>query len=141
MARVGRLAGALLAETEGTYFLVGNTKQPCDWRSAGFAPPSVDPSAVPFVKIAPLRPIELGSPCLTMNVEGEPLARTLAQRFLVERNGSVSERLWRLVIHRGDSDDEGAEPARPPLSVDARWLGEMPAPLWNLIRDTVLRCG
>ena len=140
MARVGRLAGALLAETEGAYFLVGNTKKPCDWKAAGFEPPAVDPSAAPFVKMVPLRAIELRSPPLTMSVEGEPLARALAQRFLVERNGSVSERLWRLVIHRGVPDDDLPEAAEKPTSVDARWLGEIPAPLWKLVRDTVLRC-
>ena len=40
MARVGRLAGAILAESHGHYFLVGNTKAPCDWRKAGFEPPA-----------------------------------------------------------------------------------------------------
>ena len=140
MARVGRLAGALLAETGGAYFLVGNTKQPCDWSAAGFEPPAVDPSAAPFVKMVPLRRIEVSSPHLTMSVEGEDLARTLAQRFLVERNGSVSERLWRLVVQKGVPDDDVPEGAEVPLSVDARWLGEIPAPLWKLVRDTVLRC-
>jgi hypothetical protein len=140
MARIGRLAGALLAETEGAYFLVGNTKQPCDWRAAGFEPPTVDPSAAPFVQMRPLRPIDLSSPHLTMSVEGELLAQTLAQRFLVERNGSVSERLWRLVIHRGVPDDDVSEASEVPPSIDARWLGEIPSPLWKLVRETVLRC-
>ena len=140
MARVGRLAGALLAETEGGYFLVGNTKQPCDWRGEGFDPPAIDPSAAPFVQLVPRRAIDLRSPHLVIGIEGEPLARTLAQRFLVERNGSVSERLWRLVVHQGAPDDDLAEPPPLPASVDARWLGEIPAPLWRIVRDTVLRC-
>jgi hypothetical protein len=140
MARVGRLAGALLAETEGTYFLVGNTKQPCDWNAAGFEPPAVDPSAAPFVKMAPLRAIELSSPRLVLSVEGETLARTLAQRFLVERNGSVSERLWRLILNGGVPDDDLPDGAEPSAEVDARWLGEIPAPFWKIVRDTVLRC-
>jgi hypothetical protein len=145
MARVGRLAGALLAETlladnQAGYYLVGNTKQPCDWNAAGFEPPTVDPSAAPFVKLVALRPIELSTPHLVMNVEGEDLARALAQRFLVERNGSVSERLWRLIVHRGVPDDDVPDDAVPPKVVDANWLGEIPAPLWKIVRDTVLRC-
>jgi hypothetical protein len=139
MARVGRLAGALLAETEGSYFLVGNTKAPCDWQKAGFEPPPVDPSAGPFLKLAPVRAIELSVPCLTMSLEGEPLARALAQRFLVERNGSVSERLWRLVIHRGVPDEDVPEDDEA-SAVDANWLTEMPAPIWKVVRDAVLRC-
>ena len=39
MARVGRIAGALLAETGGRYYLVGNPKVPCDWQAHGFEPP------------------------------------------------------------------------------------------------------
>ena len=39
MARVARLAGAVLVDGGGDYFLVGNTKRPCDWASAGFEPP------------------------------------------------------------------------------------------------------
>ena len=139
MARVGRLAGALLAETEGVYFLVGNTKEPCDWTKAGFEPPPVDPSAGAFLELAPLRPIELSVPHLTMGLEGEPLARALAARFLVERNGSVSERLWRLVIHRGVPDEDFPEDDEARV-VDAGWLAEMPAPIWKIVRDTVLRC-
>jgi hypothetical protein len=140
MARVGRLAGALLAETQGEYFLVGNTKAPCSWGDAGFEPPAVDPSAAPFVKMVARRPIELSSPHLTMSLEGEALARTLAQRFLVERNGSVSERLWRLVLQGGVPDDDAPEAPEPPASIDANWLAEIPAPFWKIVRDTVLRC-
>lgn len=41
MALVGRLAGAILAETEGQFFLVGNPKVPCDFTAVGFDPPGV----------------------------------------------------------------------------------------------------
>jgi hypothetical protein len=55
---------------------------------------------------------------------------------VIERNGSVSERLWRLVLAGGDPDAED----EPRERIDARWLGEMPSPIWRMIRDTVLRC-
>ena len=47
-----------------------------------------------------------------------------AAASLIERNGSVSERLWRLVMR---ADPDGDEPPAEAV-VDARWLGEMPAP-------------
>lgn len=137
MARVGRLAGAILAETRGEYFLVGNTKSPCDWAAAGFEPPvEIDPATRSFVRLARSGQVNLGSPFLAMSLEGEELATALAQRFVIERNGSVSERLWRLVLHRGDPDASD----EPEGAIDARWLGEIPAPLWQIVRDTVLRC-
>jgi hypothetical protein len=167
MARVGRLAGAILAESEGHYYLVGQTKVPCDWARAGFEPPGeLDPTRRPFVRLArlashaPIAPmatiastapgapapaVDLGSPCLALSLEGEDLARALGARLLVERNGSVSERLWRLVVHGGvDPDDDpspgGVGPSAPDGAIDARWLGEIPQAVWQIVRDTVLRC-
>jgi hypothetical protein len=140
MARVGRLAGAILAETEGGFFLVGNLKRPCAWRAAGFEPPGeIDACARPFVRLArvtPAAPAAGDGPWLELDVEGEELARRLAARFVIERNGSVSDRLWRLVL-RGHPD--AADPPADAV-VDARWLGAMPAPIWDIVRAEVLRC-
>ncbi len=137
MARVGRLAGAILAETNGKYYLVGNTKAPCDWRAAGFEPPAkVDAKEQPFVRLSRSGKPAVGSSWLVLDVEGEDLARTLAARFVIERNGSVSDRLWRLVVQGGDPESDDA----PVGEVDARWLGKMPAPIWQVVRDAVLRC-
>ncbi len=137
MARVGRLAGAILAESNGEYFLVGDTKTPCDWAAAGFETPvALDARKTSFVRLARCGAVTLAAPWLTIDLEGEELARALAQRFVIERNGSVSDRLWRLVVHRGDTEATDA----PAGAVDARWLGEIPAPVWQVIRDTVLRC-
>ena len=137
MARVGRLAGAILAESRGEYFLVGNTKAPCDWGAAGFERPvEIDPGKRPFIRLARSGEVELGSPVLRVELEGEELATALAQRFVIERNGSVSERLWRLVVHRGDPDASD----EPEGEIDARWLAEIPAPIWQVVRDAVLRC-
>jgi hypothetical protein len=136
MARVGRLAGAILAETGGSFFLIGNTKEPCDFEAAGFEPPeAIDALKRPYVPLSARRAVEIRPPCLTLDLEGEQLAATLAERLLIERNGSVSERLWRLLMDPGGQDEL---PLDQP--VDVRWLGEMPAPIWNIVRDTVLRC-
>ncbi len=130
MATVGRLAGALLAETRGEYFLVGGTKEPCDWHAAGLVAPEGldDELRQPFVALSARGTVNVPVPRLRLTVEGEELAHVLAGRFLIARNGSVSERLWRLVV--GESDDE----------VDARWLGEIPEAVWDVVRDAVLRC-
>jgi hypothetical protein len=135
MATVGRLAGAILAETNGQFFLVGNPKVPCDFATAGFeSPGAIDATARPFIRLIPFRPVQIPQPALMMQVEGEALAQLLTDRFLIPRNGSISERLWRLVTepkqeHRASTG-----------TIDARWLGEMPAEIWKIVRETVLTC-
>jgi hypothetical protein len=88
----------------------------------------------PFVRLH-ARAVELSPPVLVLDVEGEALPRLLAQRFLIERTGSISERLWRLTL--GESDEHDREVAD---AIDARWLGQMPEPIWNIVREAVLRC-
>ncbi len=136
MALVGRLAGAILAETEGQFFLVGNPKVPCDFVAVGFESPGViDAMKRPFIRLSPLRPIQVPQPSVTMQVEGEVLARLLVDRFVIQRNGSVSDRLWRLV-----TDPKQENRAVPGGTIDARWLGEIPAEIWQIVRETVLKC-
>lgn len=130
-ARVSRLAGAILVESAGAYFLVGNPKEPCDLAAAGLEPPAepIDAMARPFVRLAQAAPVTLRAPVLELDLAGEAAAARLAAAFVIERNGSVSERLWRLVL--GDA---------PEHVVDARWLGQLPLPVWQVVRDAVLKC-
>ncbi len=138
MARVARLAGAMLAETDRSYYLIGNTKRPCDFAARGFVTPaSIDALSTPFIALSALREIELEPPWLVLDVEGEALPRLLCERFVIPRNGSVSDRLWRLAAGLRDEDD-GDDPV--PDAVDARWLGGMPKAIWDVVRDSVLRC-
>jgi hypothetical protein len=136
MARAGRLAGAILAETGGKFFLIGNTKEPCDFEAAGFEPPGeIDALKQPYIRLSARRSIEISPPCITLDLEGEALAAVLAERLLIERNGSVSDRLWRLLM-----DPSGQEDFPEDQVADVRWLGEIPAPIWGIVRDAVLRC-
>ncbi len=136
MACVGRLAGAILAETEGQFFLVGNPKEPCDFAAVGFEPPGViNALERPFVRLSPRRPVQVPHPYVTVDVEGEALARLLVDRFVIPRNGSVSDRLWRLV-----TDPKQENRAVLDGSIDARWLGEIPTEIWHIVRETVLKC-
>jgi hypothetical protein len=136
MARVGRIAGAILAETGGQYYLVGNTKRPCDWALAGFETPAeIDALKRPYQPLVVRAPVDMAGAHLAMGLEGDELARRLAECFVIKRTGSVSERLWRLVLGGADEDDEPVEG-----TIDARWLGEMPLRVWQVVQDTVLRC-
>ncbi len=136
MARVGRLAGALLTETQGRFYLVGNTKVPCDWAEAGFEPPGdIDALARPFIRLTPRRHVDIATPYLLLAVEGDALPRLLVDRFLIQRTGSISERLWQLVRGQRDEDSDPVADVTP-----AQWLGEIPQPIWQIVRDTVLRC-
>jgi hypothetical protein len=137
MGRAYRLAGAIVAETGAEHYLVGNRKQPCDFGAHGFERPvEVDAMKRPFVRLAHAGEVRLAGTFLVLDLEGEELALTLAERFVIERTGSVSERLWRMVVGFGDPD------ADPPAgaTIDARWLGAMPPGIWKVVRDAVLRC-
>ncbi|HVK74201.1 MAG TPA: hypothetical protein VM734_12815 [Kofleriaceae bacterium] len=130
MARVGRLAGALVVETGGAYHLVGHLRQPCDFAAAGFArPDGLDERAPRGLALEVTGTPRLVAPWLVVDVEGEPLVRLLVDRLLVERTGLVSERLWRLIVHEATGD-----------VIDARWLGAVPDHVWAVVRDAVLRC-
>ncbi len=136
MALVGRLAGAILAETGGQFFLVGNPKEPCDFVAVGFECPGViNAMERPFIRLSPLRSVQIPQPYLTMTVEGEGLARLLVDRFVIQRNGSVSDRLWRLV-----TDPKQKDRAVSGGIIDAQWLGEIPTEIWHIVRETVLKC-
>ena len=132
MARVGRLAGAIVAETGGAVYLVGNLKVPCDWAAHGFEPPGE--TDAPFVRLSPCRAVAISPPVLTLELEGEALPRLLQDVFVITRTGSVSERMWRLAIGQTDDDAPTAD------VIPARWIAEAPTALWQIVRDTVLRC-
>ncbi len=131
MSRVSRLAGAILAETEGAFYLVGNLKEPCDFPAAGFEPPGeIDGTTRAFVRLSPTRAIDHGAPSLKLQLEGEALAKALAERLVIQRNGSVSDRLWRVILHGRDGEKE----------IEARWLTETPAHVWQIVRENILKC-
>lgn len=139
MARVGRLAGALLLETklggQPAWFLVGDTKVPCDWPAAGFAPPPQrDVIRDRYVQLEVRGAPALTGTTLSIALEGVEAAREIGERLTVSRNGSVSERLWALIL----GDDEVEEPTG--RMIPCGWLCETPAAVWNVVREAVLKC-
>lgn len=137
MAQVARMDGALLVHTGSHYYLVGNLKRPCDFRAHGFETPSqeIDAVARPYIELVRLHAaVKLETPNIVVPLEGEALPRLLAGRLLIDRNGSVSDRLWRLVI--GETDESPHVPA----TQDVHWFTETPDRIWNIVRESVLRC-
>lgn len=142
-ARLSRLAGALLLECEqgdsSEYFLVGNTKEPCDFSARGFErPASLDGEPLPWVRLKITGSVaSAASPVVEFpqTTASDALAKTVSERLLIVRNLSVSDRLWRLV-----TNPEQVEPPPKDDVVDGAWLVTMPAKVWDIVRDTVLRC-
>ncbi len=104
MARIGRWMGAIVVESGGAQRLVGEPKEPCT-----FTPP-----------------VPLATPLALDDRDVDELAALVRARLVIARNGSVSERLWRIVVH-----DEATR---------ALWLVDVPAHVWEIVRDAVLRC-
>jgi hypothetical protein len=128
MTSVTRLAGALLVEDERAVLLVGELKRPCDWSAAGLGDPGpIDARARPWTALQRVGPRRPTTPELLLELGAAACAELLASRLLIARNASVSERLWSLLV--GES---GAE------RID--WLAQVPEPVWDCVRDSVLRC-
>jgi len=152
-----RLAGALVVVQPETGFmvLVGETKEPVDFATYGLAPPPTTRCGDGTHPVYPLRaqgPVRLARPKLFLRLDGsgfDPMAAAIlvAEALLIRRNGSVSERLWNLVIDssRPVVDAGGGEGAPSWVRQgdggrDATWLRSVPGNIWNMVRDTVLRC-
>jgi hypothetical protein len=139
MARVGRLAGGLLLETRlgsrAAWFLVGDTKVPCDWPAAGFAPPPErDVIRERFIQLEVRGAPSLTGTTLSVALDGVEAARVVGERLTVNRNGSVSERLWGLIL----GEDEVEQPTG--RVIPCGWLCEMPTAVWDAVREAVLKC-
>lgn len=140
MARLGRLAGALLLQCDNPqeqgYYLVGDTKEPCKFPEHGFErPASLDGEPQPFVKLKVIGPVKMNDFYVELPASGEAGVKAIADRLLIVRNCSVSERMWRIL-----TNPEQIEPPPTTSPVDGAWLMAMPLVVWNIVRDTVLRC-
>ena len=134
MAIIQRLCGSIIATSNGEYFMIGDTKEPCDFENYGFVPPAErDAKEIPYIKLQTQGPVSLGGSGLYWDIEGEALCEKLAETFLIKRNGSVSERLWGLVL-------ETTEESHSEEALDGSWLANTPDEVWEIVRDSVLRC-
>jgi hypothetical protein len=133
MAQVGRLVGAILAVTGDDIYLVGDCKEPCDFHRYGLEmPPDRDVLAQPYIRLERRDAFELEGPQLSIQLEGEALPQLLVDSFLIFRNGSVSERIWRLCLQYSPEPVNGV--------IDADWLRHVPRGIWEIVRNSVLRC-
>lgn len=134
---VQRLFGAILVFTADEFYLVGDFKQPAALAEFGLhLKGTYEASRDGFVRLVST-PIDASRWRAALVVEGEPqaVASMLARRLLIRRNGSVSERLWRLI-----EEDSPRLAINEGSVVDARWLLGVPEAVWDAVRDSVLRC-
>ncbi len=139
-ATLSRLAGAMLLAGYNEFYLIGNTKEPCDWAAVGFAKPSEGDAAT--LRVRRLQPLQqapaTNSPCgyvVASDQSIEAIAEILASRLLIVRNASFSERLWRIVT--GASDEN---PVVADTTPDVSWLVAMPDTVWEIVREAALKC-
>ncbi|SMF40108.1 precorrin-3B C(17)-methyltransferase [Pseudobacteriovorax antillogorgiicola] len=133
MALIGRIAGAILLRTEEKSYLIGDLKEPCSFEDRGFHPPlERDVIKHPFVEIQTNgKDVICDDDYELVVTEDSSLPSKIVDRFLIFRNGSISERLWGLVTE--SSEAEGKR-------VNAEWLMQTPDDVWEIVRDSVLRC-
>ncbi len=133
MAEFGRFYGSILAHTGSEVFLIGDLKQPAEFERYGLETPAErNVLQQPYIKLVQRAGFQLEGERWWIDQEGEKLAQILVDSFLIFRNGSVSERLWRLVKAQSTVKDDGR--------LDASWLAHMPPGIWDIVRDSVLRC-
>ncbi len=133
MAYVKRLKGCMIAVTEGKFYMIGDIKEPCAFEAYGLRTPAErNVLEQPYILLEALGPVNLEGPRLLTSVEGEALAQRLVDIFMIMRNGSISERLWRMILSYAKEVE--------PQAYDILWLTSMPAGIWDIVRDQVLRC-
>lgn len=133
MAQVGRLVGAIIAVSGEDIYLVGDCKEPCDFNRYGLENP-LDRNVLlqPYIKMQKRGAFQIEGPTLRIGLEGEALPQLLVDTFLIFRNGSVSERIWRLCLQYCPEPVNGV--------IDADWVRHVPRGIWEIVRASVLRC-
>ncbi len=150
--------------------LIGDLKEPCDFSIYGFelANDGQDSEGVLIEKTRFLRRIPranqenekdvihsdaifLENPSASVSKINQ-LNDHLAQIFLIKRNLSVSERIWNLLIDTSKLGNQGEKDViaqrcgleRHGIVIDtlvhAKWLTTIPLPIWQIVRDQILRC-
>ena len=135
-----RVAGALLLVAGSTGWLIGDRKVAVELNELGLAAtgnvehgPVVPVTSLDGQAAIPVRQLALR----LFAASGAEVAERLKEYFLIRRNGLVSERLWRLAT---DSSLPEATSLEGGDVRDAAWLMTIPAPVWEAVRETVLKC-
>ena len=134
MAELSRMAGAMILKLDEQYFLIGDLKEPCRFEERGFeAPGERDVLKEPSILLETNgKPVVLDDDYhLFFQSNKDDLPEQMVDMFMIFRNGSISERLWGLVTET--SEKEGKV-------VNAQWLVDTPPDVWEIVRDSVLRC-
>lgn len=135
---IARLCGAIVFRSEGHYFLIGELKEPCVFEEYGFELPQREGTADRhWVEL------RLKDPCVqsklnfsvALNFSGPLGANQVYRSFAIYRNSSISERLMNLVL-----DVSPRFQLKEQEMIDARWLSGLPFSIWQMIRDSILKC-
>ncbi|GIX43487.1 MAG: hypothetical protein KatS3mg129_3220 [Leptospiraceae bacterium] len=132
MFELFRLAGAILLKHNHTFYLIGNLKEPCNFNEYGFKDTEVDPLKNPYITLNIIDETKISlfkepTFIIETNLSIEEVAKQLANKLLIKRNGSVSERLWNLI-----KDNQKNQ--------NITWLIEIPNEIWEIVRENVLKC-
>ena len=134
MAELNRLAGAILLQVEDEFYLIGDTKEPCKFEERGFvAPQERDVVKTPYIKLETNGTDLVKDDDYTIFFQSnqDDLPEQMVEKFMIFRNGSISERLWGLVTETSEKEAK---------VVNGQWLVETPVDVWEIVRDSLLRC-
>lgn len=135
-----RVKGGLICHAHNEMYFIGHPKEPCKFVELGFADPGEITAPKPaWVQLQPASGDTLPTlsdftdrALMSDTLSAKELADKMAELFMIERNGSISERLWGLMAEYSPRTDAG--------EVDGRWLSDTPVEVWDIVRDQVLRC-
>lgn len=132
MTKIGRFHGAILVETSGGYFLVGDLKEPADFAAGGFTEPDeISPLENKYLPLHVTAEIVIPAAEFVCSQSGPELLESIFHRLVIKRNGSVSMRLWNLLLDTDESETDVP---------DISWLFSMPDEIWEIVQDQILRC-
>ena len=137
MLKIGRCAGTLLVEIEDKFYIIGETKEPFDFTSMGLSnPQALGESPIRLLEqIDTTNPWETASCHYIIHQTDQPFQEyldRLSEIFIIRRNSMISERIWELVARIEEPIPEDFWPAG--------WLFDSPEMVWDIVRDTMLRC-
>lgn len=135
LAYIGRLGGGILFKIREKFYIVGRLKVPTRFEDYGFADPGDYGGRYFELKIIDSALIQKNDFEFGMILRNEIHPREIYDKFLIQRNSSVSERILEYV-----RKESGKFSLNETEYSDISWLGAMPTDVWSLVRGVILKC-
>jgi precorrin-3B C17-methyltransferase len=134
--KIGRLGGALLVNIREKYFLVGEFKEPCLLNDHGFKEieQKNETHVYNIELLDKIKNPEIEYSFISAELK-ENLLLDLSLKWIIKRNGSVSERLTGLI-----KDHSSSVIYKKKKYIDITWLAQMPTSVWGIVRENILKC-